>query len=56
MDQQQRELTVEQCLEQANLCRILAQQVTSPQHGEMLDQIAEIWERMADDIHGRLAD
>jgi hypothetical protein len=41
--------SAEQCLE-ANLCRILAQQVTSPQLGEMLDQIANIWERMATNI------
>jgi len=47
------ELTIEQCLEQANRCRILARQAMTGAHRIMLEHIASTWERIAADIDAR---
>jgi hypothetical protein len=49
-DRKLAELTIEQCDDQANRCRALAENVMTPPHRIMLQHIAATWDRIASDL------
>ena len=49
----QPELTADQCDDQAQRCRALAEQAMRQPHRVMLEHIADTWDRIASDIRDR---